>query len=313
MHCQASPRSHSRLDMLFMCITFGIYYSLVGWLTYLGLEFYDPVSSTSAWASGLFGRLPFVGIFGGLMGVLWFGFGIPILHRRPLRPCILVLGVALTPLAICIVLIRALSVTRGIVMYSLVPMPTIVFVFTCLVLRRVLPETLPVTVCGECGREMSAETYGVCYSCGDISRYRKHCRQIGLVGCFGISLSAVIAGLFVVTGTSACGYWTDRVVVGIGHGALFIECEPLRYVGWFWGYSSFVWKSGLVWWPAFTGGIVLVPLWMVLALILPPSLLLWRRSRRHPPGFCDNCDYNLTGLVSDRCPECGENIGGCCP
>ncbi len=28
----------------------------------------------------------------------------------------------------------------------------------------------------------------------------------------------------------------------------------------------------------------------------------------HPLHFCPNCDYNLTGLTSRRCPECGEQF-----
>ena len=40
------------------------------------------------------------------------------------------------------------------------------------------------------------------------------------------------------------------------------------------------------------------------------ALLLWSkfRVRRIPPGFCQVCEYNLTGNVSWRCPECGTPI-----
>jgi hypothetical protein len=31
----------------------------------------------------------------------------------------------------------------------------------------------------------------------------------------------------------------------------------------------------------------------------------WCRRRRYVPGFCRKCDYDLTGNVSGRCPECG--------
>jgi hypothetical protein len=30
--------------------------------------------------------------------------------------------------------------------------------------------------------------------------------------------------------------------------------------------------------------------------------------RRHPPGHCQACGYNLTGNVSGVCPECGEKV-----
>ena len=29
---------------------------------------------------------------------------------------------------------------------------------------------------------------------------------------------------------------------------------------------------------------------------------------KHPPGHCQSCGYNLTGLLSGRCPECGSAI-----
>ncbi len=29
---------------------------------------------------------------------------------------------------------------------------------------------------------------------------------------------------------------------------------------------------------------------------------------QHPPHICPYCDYNLTGLTSRRCPECGEEF-----
>lgn len=45
----------------------------------------------------------------------------------------------------------------------------------------------------------------------------------------------------------------------------------------------------------------------------PTALLLFaiirvvqRRSQR--PGFCARCGYNLTGLTSGRCPECGTPV-----
>ncbi len=51
-----------------------------------------------------------------------------------------------------------------------------------------------------------------------------------------------------------------------------------------------------------------LPLWLVLALLAPPTALLWYRDRchRYPPGHCRQCGYNLTGNVSGVCPECGN-------
>ncbi|RJP40661.1 MAG: hypothetical protein C4547_02340 [Phycisphaerales bacterium] len=42
--------------------------------------------------------------------------------------------------------------------------------------------------------------------------------------------------------------------------------------------------------------------WPLTALILPPL----RRGLRRRRGQCIACGYNLTGLASRKCPECGE-------
>lgn len=43
-----------------------------------------------------------------------------------------------------------------------------------------------------------------------------------------------------------------------------------------------------------------------LLLLSAPQFLTARR--RHRPGLCKRCGYNLTGNVSGRCPECGTVI-----
>ncbi len=36
-------------------------------------------------------------------------------------------------------------------------------------------------------------------------------------------------------------------------------------------------------------------------------VLLWLgRGRASPPGHCQRCGYDLTGLTEPRCPECGQ-------
>ena len=54
------------------------------------------------------------------------------------------------------------------------------------------------------------------------------------------------------------------------------------------------------------------PLWLpTIGLLLLSALPLAsrpvRRWWRHRRGLCIECGYNLTGLRSDRCPECGES------
>ncbi len=48
-----------------------------------------------------------------------------------------------------------------------------------------------------------------------------------------------------------------------------------------------------------------IPLWVPILTIAIPTVWLWRRDRRHPPGHCRNCGYDLTGNVTGVCSECG--------
>ena len=50
------------------------------------------------------------------------------------------------------------------------------------------------------------------------------------------------------------------------------------------------------------------PLWLILLAIAIPTAWLWRRDRRHPPGHCRNCGYDLTGNVTGVCSECGREV-----
>jgi hypothetical protein len=51
-----------------------------------------------------------------------------------------------------------------------------------------------------------------------------------------------------------------------------------------------------------------VPLWLPFLLTAAPTTWLWYRNRRTPAGHCKNCRYDLTGITTGICPECGTPI-----
>ncbi len=51
---------------------------------------------------------------------------------------------------------------------------------------------------------------------------------------------------------------------------------------------------------------VVLPLWTVLLVCCLLTTLAWGgRARKHPPGHCRRCGYDLKGNLSGTCPECG--------
>ena len=55
---------------------------------------------------------------------------------------------------------------------------------------------------------------------------------------------------------------------------------------------------------------IVIPLWIPTLAIAVPTVWLWRRDRRHPPGHCRKCGYDLTGNVTGVCSECGVKVEG---
>ena len=55
--------------------------------------------------------------------------------------------------------------------------------------------------------------------------------------------------------------------------------------------------------PSFT---IEIPLWVPWLAILFPTLWLWCFDRRHAPGLCQRCGYDLSGNTTGVCPECGK-------
>jgi len=58
---------------------------------------------------------------------------------------------------------------------------------------------------------------------------------------------------------------------------------------------------------------VIIPFWLILAVLLPPWWLMGRKSRQRKrwakEGCCLSCGYNLQGSESGTCSECGAGYG----
>lgn len=103
------------------------------------------------------------------------------------------------------------------------------------------------------------------------------------------------------------GYWEwsrasacDVVPRGLGLG--WVLRDGTRETG--------MWIAGggdirITHWTALRG----VPLWLPFVAASVAGLLLVGVQRKHKPGRCSSCGYNLTGNVSGRCPECGAVVG----
>jgi hypothetical protein len=59
---------------------------------------------------------------------------------------------------------------------------------------------------------------------------------------------------------------------------------------------------GVIW-------MLLSPEFLLLVVASVVTILVWRRHpKRFRQGLCQVCSYDLTGLMSGRCPECGTWI-----
>jgi hypothetical protein len=53
---------------------------------------------------------------------------------------------------------------------------------------------------------------------------------------------------------------------------------------------------------------IILPLWLPLLLLALSTAILGWRDRRHRPGHCQRCGYDLTGNVTGVCSECGHTV-----
>ncbi len=56
---------------------------------------------------------------------------------------------------------------------------------------------------------------------------------------------------------------------------------------------------------------VYTPLWLPLVLIAVPTIVVPRLTKRHPPGHCRWCGYDLEGVEHEQCPACGAACEAC--
>ena len=84
------------------------------------------------------------------------------------------------------------------------------------------------------------------------------------------------------------------------------EDEPFRYAVMQRRSNSSRWR--LQFWTSGGNANGEIPLYLFLLAAGIPTIILWRGDRRHPPGHCQNCGYNLTRNVSGVCPECGSEV-----
>ena len=99
--------------------------------------------------------------------------------------------------------------------------------------------------------------------------------------------------------------------------------DPVIWLMWA-GYAGFLVVAFFIgqWYFGSAYNVLRLPVWAVMPAVmliagfagwLPLALyerhLLRRRLRRHFPGeVCAGCGYNLTGVESGRCPECGRGF-----
>ncbi len=58
----------------------------------------------------------------------------------------------------------------------------------------------------------------------------------------------------------------------------------------------------------FFGFYVSVPLWILLLLVVVPTVFLFWHDRMYPGHCCQRCGYDLRGNISGVCPECGQAL-----
>ena len=149
------------------------------------------------------------------------------------------------------------------------------------------------------------------------SRTRRIAKWAGLVVCVLLAVVMVASHWwFVMRHTDH--FWLSIVSGGIW--LHWIADDPSTFSGEDEGWSIHNSGPQRLWWFAYrsSGGPnrlphyqnLFIPLWAPLLAIAIPTAWLWWRDRRHPPGHCRKCGYDLTGNVTGVCSECGTKVKG---
>jgi hypothetical protein len=136
----------------------------------------------------------------------------------------------------------------------------------------------------------------------------------------GLVLTLLIAGVYVASGW----WWVSGsrsiaghgVFIGVGGGCLLLsEFDAASRMPMPLDWEAGRYTDSMLWWfqviraPIFGNVLtyVMIPLWAPLLLIAIPMYFLWPRPfRRHRPGHCRACGYDLKGVPTSTCPECGK-------
>ena len=114
-----------------------------------------------------------------------------------------------------------------------------------------------------------------------------------------------VAGYTSYTGTPGTK-WQVAVACGCANFRTVEQPHRIRR-GWIIAKSDI----GLIWAPLWSSGTsgfdICIPLWIIVTPCGAISGVLWlRKARSRPAWQCSKCGYDLRGISTDICPECGK-------